>query len=72
LRFIDPDSFRGYQTIPVTAEGKPVNELNELEFVQGEIFASIWHDQRIVTINPESGVVTLGSIALVCCRRRGD
>jgi len=58
LRFIDPDTFRVTKTIAVTADGKPVKQLNELEFVQGEIFANIWHDQRIVTINPESGTVT--------------
>jgi glutaminyl-peptide cyclotransferase len=58
LRFLDPDSFRFTRTITVTADGKPVNQLNELEFVQGEIFANIWHDQRIATINPQTGAVT--------------
>jgi len=58
LRFLDPDSFRVTRTIAVTADGKPVKELNELEFVQGEIFANIWHDPRIVTIDPQSGAVT--------------
>ena len=58
LRFLDPESFRVIRTIAVTAEGKPINNLNELEFVQGEIFANIWHDQRIITINAQNGDVT--------------
>jgi len=58
IRFIEPGTFQVTKTIAVTANGKPVNELNELEFVQGEIYANIWHDQRIVTINPETGSVT--------------
>jgi len=36
----------------------PVNELNELEFVQGEIYANVWHDNRIATIDPQTGHVT--------------
>ncbi|HKP81120.1 MAG TPA: glutaminyl-peptide cyclotransferase, partial [Pyrinomonadaceae bacterium] len=35
----------------------PIRELNELEFVQGEIYANIWHDDRIATIDPQSGRV---------------
>ena len=58
MRFLDPESFRVIRTITVTADGKPVNKLNELEFVNGEVFANIWHDQRIVTINPQTGAVT--------------
>lgn len=58
IRFLDPGSFKVTKTIAVTDNGKPVNRLNELEFIQGEIYSNIWHDQRIVTINPESGAVT--------------
>jgi glutaminyl-peptide cyclotransferase len=58
LRFLDPDTFRVTRTIAVTDAGKPVNQLNELEYIQGEIFANIWHDQRIVSINPQTGAVT--------------
>ena len=35
-----------------------MRELNELEFVQGEIYANVWHDNRIATIDPQSGRVT--------------
>jgi len=58
LRFLDPDSFRVTKTIAVTDGRTPVNQLNELEYVNGEIYANIWHDQRIVTIDPQNGRVT--------------
>lgn len=58
LRFIDPGSFRVIKTIAVTYNGESVRQLNELEFVNGEIFANIWHDSRIIVINPQNGVVT--------------
>jgi glutaminyl-peptide cyclotransferase len=58
IRFIDSDSFRVTKTIAVLDGQMPVNELNELEYVQGEIYANIWHDQRIVTIDPQTGRVT--------------
>jgi glutamine cyclotransferase len=58
LRFLDPGSFRVTKTIAVADNGKPLRQLNELEYIQGEIFANIWHDQRIVSINPQTGAVT--------------
>lgn len=58
LRFLDPGTFKVTRTIAVTDGGKKVNQLNELEYINGEIYANIWHDQRIVTINPSNGAVT--------------
>jgi len=58
IRFIDPSSFRVTKTITVLDGNTPVRQLNELEFVQGEIYANIWHDDRIATIDPQSGRVT--------------
>ena len=58
LKFLDPDSFRVARTIAVTDGGTPITQLNELEYVNGEIYANIWHDQRIVTIDPQTGRVT--------------
>jgi len=58
IRFLDPDSFRVTKTIAVLDGKLPVNELNELEYVNGEIYANIWHDQRIATIDPQTGRVT--------------
>jgi glutamine cyclotransferase len=71
IRFIDPDSFRVTKTIAVLDGQLPVNELNELEYVQGEIYANIWHDQRIVTIDPQTGRVT-GWIDLSGLLQPGD
>ena len=58
LKFLDPDSFRVTKTIAVTDGRTPIQQLNELEYVNGEIYANIWHDQRIVTIDPQNGRVT--------------
>ena len=38
-------------------DGKPVEELNELEYVKGEIYANIWHSDRIARISPKDGHV---------------
>ena len=58
LRFIDPSNFRVTKTISVVDGNTPVRQLNELEFVQGQIYANVWHDDRIATIDPQSGRVT--------------
>lgn len=58
IRFIDPDSFQVTKTIAVMDAKVPVSDLNELEFVNGEIYANIWHDDRIAVVNPQTGRVT--------------
>ncbi|HEU4435212.1 MAG TPA: glutaminyl-peptide cyclotransferase, partial [Pyrinomonadaceae bacterium] len=58
IRFLDPDSFRVTKTIAVVDGKLPIIELNELEFVNGEIYANIWHQDRIAAINPQTGRVT--------------
>src|SRR5438105_10038180 len=63
IRFIDPDNYKVKRTISVLDEGRPLEEINELEYVRGEIFANIWHDDRIARIDPETGRV-LGWIDL--------
>jgi glutaminyl-peptide cyclotransferase len=57
IRFIDPNNFNVIKTISVLDGKTPINELNELEYVKGEIYANIWHNDRIVVINPETGAV---------------
>ena len=57
IRFLDPDNFQVRKTIAVIANGSPVNEINELEYVQGEIYANIWHADRIVRIEPQTGQI---------------
>lgn len=58
LYFLDPDTFRQVKTIPVTACGEPVKNLNELEYVDGEVYANIWPTYKIARIDPENGQVT--------------
>jgi glutamine cyclotransferase len=57
IRYIDPVSFRVTSTIEVYAGREGVVNLNELEYVNGEILANIWHASRIARINPRSGQV---------------
>lgn len=58
LRFLDPETFRVTRHLDVIDEhGQPVENLNELEFIRGEIFANIWHKDRIARISPRSGRV---------------
>ena len=58
LRFLDPDTFAERRRVRVTAAGKPVVALNELELVKGEIFANVWQTDRIARIDPKTGTVT--------------
>jgi glutaminyl-peptide cyclotransferase len=55
IRYIDPVSFAVTRTIELYAEGQGVVNLNELEYVKGEIFANIWHSPRIARIDARSG-----------------
>ena len=63
IRFIDPASFSVTRTIEVFDRGRPLRDLNELEFVKGEIYANVWHQDRIARIDPQSGRI-LGWIDL--------
>jgi len=58
LRFLDPATLRETGRLPVHDGGLPVEELNELEFVKGEIYANVWNTHRIARISPKTGVVT--------------
>jgi glutamine cyclotransferase len=57
LRLLDPATFAERRRIRVTAGGLPVRNLNELEFIKGEIFANIWQTDRIARIAPDGRVV---------------
>jgi glutaminyl-peptide cyclotransferase len=63
LRFLDPETSAVLRTVSVTIDGRPLPQLNELEFVDGEIFANIWQTHTIVRIDPATGRVT-GTIDL--------
>lgn len=58
LRFLDPDSFTEQRAVKVTLNGRPLDRLNELEFVEGEILANIWMTGFIARIDPANGRVT--------------
>jgi glutamine cyclotransferase len=58
LRFLDPVSFRELGRITVRDQGAPVANLNELEYVQGDILANVYQTDRICRINPATGAVT--------------
>ena len=57
LRFLDPESFKELGRLTVRDEGRPVDDLNELEFVKGEIFANVYQTDRIARIDPGTGRV---------------
>jgi len=57
LRFINPFTLKETNRIQVTLEGKALRNINELEWVKGEIFANIWQTNWIVRIDPRSGQV---------------
>lgn len=57
LRFLDPETMQQTGTLAVTANGCPVEKLNELEWVDGEIYANIWQTDLIARIDPKTGHV---------------
>ncbi|HZD77858.1 MAG TPA: glutaminyl-peptide cyclotransferase [Acidobacteriaceae bacterium] len=57
LRFRDPKTFQETRHIVVKDGGNPVEQLNELEYIKGEIYANIWHSDRIARISPRDGHV---------------
>jgi len=57
IRFLDPKTLKETHRITVTYEGQPLERLNEIEWVKGEILANVWMTNDIVRINPTTGVV---------------
>jgi glutamine cyclotransferase len=57
LRFRDPATFKETHHLVVTDGGKPIKQLNELEYIKGEIYANIWHSDHIARISPRNGHV---------------
>jgi len=58
LRVLDPATFVEKRRLTVTAAGAPLNNLNELEFMKGEILANIWMTDYVARIAPATGQVT--------------
>jgi len=57
LRFWDPETLREVGRVMVTDDGRPVPELNELEWIKGEVYANVYQTDRIARIDPSSGKV---------------
>jgi glutaminyl-peptide cyclotransferase len=57
LRFRDPNTFRETRHILVKDGTKIINQLNEREFIKGEIYANVWHSEMIARISPQDGHV---------------
>ncbi|MCY4628734.1 MAG: glutaminyl-peptide cyclotransferase [Acidobacteria bacterium] len=58
LRFLDPNTLRQMRKLNVTVQGERLPQLNELEWIDGEIWANIWTQDRIARIDPDTGEVT--------------
>jgi len=58
LRLLDPATFTEKRRIAVTANGAPLRNLNELEYVKNEILANVWQTDAIARIAPDTGRVT--------------
>ena len=57
LRFIDPESFATERVLEVSLLGRPLPQLNELEYIRGEVYANVWQTRSVVRIDPVSGRV---------------
>jgi glutamine cyclotransferase len=57
IRALDPVTFAEQRRFRVRDRDTPIDQLNELEFVDGEIFANVWQTDRIARISPQSGKV---------------
>jgi len=58
LTFLDPKTYAVTRTLRVTDAGRPVSQLNELEWIEGEIWANVWQTDRVARIAPATGAVT--------------
>ncbi len=58
LYFLDPETMKPVRTVTVWDERGPVWRLNELEYINGEVFANVWQTDFIARINPQTGRVT--------------
>jgi len=57
LFYFDPQTFKTIRKMAVRMNGQPIEELNELEFIDGEIWSNVWQQDLILQIDPSSGTV---------------
>ncbi len=55
LQFIDPETFQVLRKVEVTLEGRAIRNLNELEYINGEVWANVWMTNEIVRVDPATG-----------------
>lgn len=71
LRYWDPQTFREKRRLLVKDGNAPVLNLNELEYIKGEIYANVWQTEKIARISPKTGLV-VGWINLEGLLTEGD
>jgi glutamine cyclotransferase len=57
LTYLDPDTFQPGRRLKVTWDGRPQGQLNELKYIEGEIWANVWPQDQILRIDPLTGRV---------------
>ena len=57
LTYRSAEDFRWLETVEVTDSGKPLSKINELEYVDGKLYANVWGEDRIVRLDPRTGIV---------------
>ena len=57
LRFLDPETLQATRQLTVQRDGEPLRRLNELEWIDGRLWANVWTTDRIAIIDPASGAV---------------
>ncbi len=57
LTFLDPNTFQKTRQVSVQDGNTSITNINELEYINGDIYANIWMQQKIAIINPQTGIV---------------
>ena len=57
LYFVDPNSITEARRVHVTLDGKPIPRINELEFINGFVYANVWYEDWLLKIDPANGDV---------------
>ncbi len=58
IRFLDPNTYAETGRLRVRDQRRPIRQINELEYIDGQIFANIWPTDYVAIISPETGLVT--------------
>jgi glutamine cyclotransferase len=73
LYFLDSTTLAEKRQLTVRDQGRKIDRLNELEYINGAIYANIWKKCQIAVINPKDGVVTAWlDLSTICARMQGS